>query len=195
MMLKEIRIAKIEINADTQGEMILEGYAATFEQPTVLYAFDGIEHKEVIDRNAFNTADFKDCCLKYNHQDSVPILARTRGNSLELKVDDVGLFFRAKLFDTSISRDVYKLVQEGGLDKCSFAFTVAEDGDEYDRTPTTRMRRITKIEKLWDCSIVDVPAYDSTVVSARNYFSAKEEEIENREYDERKKRLALIASL
>jgi len=194
-MQKEIRIAKIEINTNTQEEMILEGYAATFEQPTVLYKYDGIEHKEVIDRNAFDTADLKDCCLKYNHQDSVPILARTRGKSLELRVDDVGLFFRAKLFDTSISRDVYKLIQEGGLDKCSFAFTVADDGDEYERTSTTRTRRITKIEKLWDCSIVDVPAYDSTFVSARNYFSIKEKEIERQEYEMRKKRLALLASL
>lgn len=174
MMSKETRILnsnlEVRINEE-KNEMILEGYAATFDNPTCLYEYDGIQYNEIIDRGAFDGMDYKDCCLKYNHSDNVPILARTRGGSLELSVDDVGLFFRAKLFNTQTSRDVYELVKQGGLDKCSFAFTIKDES--YNRD--TRTRHIKKINRLFDVAIVDIPAYDSTSVSARSFFELERE--------------------
>lgn len=176
----------MEVRAAQDEEMILEGYAVVFEEPTILYKIDGIEYKEVIDRNAFNNTSFKDCCLKYNHSDSVPILARTRGGSLSLSVDERGLFFRAKLFDTQTSRDVYSLVKQGGLDKCSFGFSIEENGDEYDRS--TRTRRIKSIDRLYDVSVVDIPAYDQTSVEARSFFEleSKKEALDKAKEQRRK---------
>ena len=173
-MAKEMRIlsSNLEVRSnDENNEMILEGYAATFDNPTCLYEYDGVKFNEVIDRGAFDEMDSKDCCLKYNHSDNVPILARSRGGSLELTVDNIGLRFKAKLFNTQTSRDVYELVKQGGLDKCSFAFTIKEDS--YDRD--SRTRHIKKIDKLFDVAIVDIPAYDSTSVSARSYFELERE--------------------
>ena len=192
-MEKEIRL--LDFSNQSTEEMVVEGYAATFNLPTVLYKIDGIEYKEVISRDAFKNTDMKDCCLKYNHVDSIPILARTRGGSLQLKTDDVGLFFRAKLFDTQSGRDVHTLVKGGALDKCSFAFTISDGGDSYDKQ--TRTRTIKSISKLWDCSIVDVPAYDSTSVQARSYFNKEleKERMEIREREEKKKKLALLLEL
>lgn len=190
MMKKEQRITlnNLEIRQSETDDMILEGYAATFNQPTVLYKVGDTEYKEVIERGAFDEMDYKDCCLKYNHSDNVPLLARTKNNSLELKVDEKGLFFRAKLFQTQTAKDVYTLVRAGALDKCSFAFTVKED--EYDRSTNTRI--IRKIDKLYDVAIVDIPAYDSTSVLARNYFEA---EREKEKYENNKLRLKLKLSL
>lgn len=173
-MSKEMRIlsSNLEVRSnEEENSMILEGYAATFDNPTCLYEYDGVKYNEVIDRGAFDEMDSKDCCLKYNHSDNVPILARTRGGSLELIVDDIGLRFRAKLFNTQTSRDVYELVKQGGLDKCSFAFTIKEDS--YDRE--SRTRHIRKINRLFDVAIVDIPAYDSTSVSARSFFELERE--------------------
>lgn len=168
---KEIRLMSFENRSE--DDMILEGYAAVFDSPTVIYKVDGIEYKEVIARTAFDNSSFKDCCLKYNHLDGIPILARTRGGSMEVGPDDFGLHFRAKLFETQGARDVNTLVKGGALDKCSFAFTIAENGDSYNRD--TRTRTIHDIEHVWDCSIVDVPAYESTSVSARSFFEAEAE--------------------
>lgn len=170
-MKKEIRIA--EFTNVSQEDMIVEGYAAVFDSPTIIYKMDGIEYKEVIDKRAFDKTSFKDCCLKYNHESGVPILARTRGGSMEVKTDEVGLFFRAKLFDTQTARDVFTLVREGALDKCSFAFTIANGGEKYDRG--TRTRTITDIDKCYDCSIVDTPAYEATSVQARSFFDLERE--------------------
>ena len=184
MTEKQMRIMNNNLEVrmnDEDHSMILEGYAATYDNPTVLYEYDGVEYYEVIERGAFDNIDSKDCCLKYNHSNNIPLLARTRGGSLELFVDDIGLRFKAKLFETQTSRDVYELVKQGGLDKCSFAFTIREES--YDRQ--TRTRHIKKIDKLFDVAIVDIPAYDSTSVSARNFFELQ------REKEKLKKKLIL----
>lgn len=202
-MSKEVRYVNLkEFRAAEDGdEMILEGYAAVFDKPTVLYhdAY-GAEYKEVISRTAFEKTDFSKCCLKYNHQDSIPVMSRVRGGSMEVKPDEYGLHFRSKLFKTQTSRDIYEIVREGGIDECSFAFTIAEGGDTYDKE--TRTRTVTDIAILWDCAVVDHPAYDEgTSVSARSFFEAEAEkerlESEEREMQEkaREEQISRINSL
>lgn len=190
MDLQKMEIRAIESNHPDQ--MILEGYAAVFNSPTVLATINGVEYKEVIERSAFDRTDMSDCCLKYNHESSVPILARSRGGSLKLTVDDKGLFFRANLFPTQAAKDVYTLVKAGGLDKCSFAFSIDDKGDEYDKA--NHMRKIKSISTLWDCSIVDVPAYNGTSVSARSWAEA-EAEAEQKELENAELRKRLIERL
>lgn len=180
------------VTEESNNEMILEGYAAVFDKPTVLFEDNGIEYKEVIDRNAFANTDMKKCCLKYNHESNVPVLARVRGGSLELSVDDYGLKFRARLFNTQTSRDIYELVKANGIDECSFAFTLAENGDSYDRL--THTRTINDINVLWDVSVVDHPAYtEGTMVSARSFLEAEaeKENLEKLEAEQRANVLAL----
>lgn len=187
-MSKEIRMAGLKefraYSNEENDEMYLEGYAAVFEQPTTLFEIDGIEYKEVISRHAFDGTDFTKCCLKYNHESGVPVLSRYRGGYLDIGVDDYGLWFKGKLFKTQTSRDIYSIVNEGGIDECSFAFTLPSDGsgEEYDRE--TRTRRITKVETLWDVAVVDNPAYGGTIVAARDFFEAEAEK-ENLERLER----------
>ena len=60
----------------------------------------------------------------------------------------------------------------------SFAFHVeesewkyVENGDDYE----IDIRTITKIDKLYDVSAVDIPAYDTTSISARGAFDAERE--------------------
>lgn len=185
--IKEIRLAEVRaFENEESDEMIVEGYAVVFNQITDLGWC-----KEVIDRNAFNGANMSDCVLKYNHNDGFLILARTRNKSLELTIDDHGLKIRAKLIDTTQNKDIYKMVKEGLLDKMSFAFTVAERKWDYE----TDTRTVLRISKLYDVSIVDVPAYDSTEVYAR---SKEEYENEKRQYQEmklEKEKLNLLLSL
>ncbi len=159
-MNKETRILPVELRTpdNEENKMIIEGYAVTFNSP----ATHG--YTEIIDEKALDNTDMSDVPLKYNHEDSHLIMARTRNHSLELKKDEKGLFFHAELLDTQSNKDIYKSVKAGLIDKCSFAFTVR--GDEYDYETDTR--RITDIERLYDVSVVDIPFYDSTSVYARN---------------------------
>ena len=169
-------------------EMRASGLAVVFNKPTVICEINGIEFKEEIDRNAFDEADISKCCLKYNHSDHVPILARVRSGNLNITIDSVGLKFEAKLFNTTVARDVYAILEEKGLDSCSFAFTIKEES--YDSE--THTRRILKIDKLFDISIVDFPAYEDTEVSARNFFQAEAEKIISLENEELKRKRTIL---
>ncbi|WP_207644450.1 HK97 family phage prohead protease [Thermoclostridium stercorarium] len=171
---KEIRLAEIralEPVQDNENEMIVEGRAIVYDSPTVMYEIDGVKYYEVIQRGALEGADLKDVPFKYNHSDSVMIMARTRNKTLELIPDDQGLLIRAKLANTTTGRDLYELIKRGDIDKMSFAFTVAEDS--YDKE--TRTRVIKRFKKIWDVSAVDTPAYQDTYISARSFFEAQAE--------------------
>lgn len=157
---KEIRLLAENLivrNDEQEEKMIVEGYAVVFNSPAT-HGFT-----EVIDKDAFNGCNMKDVCLKYNHDNSHLILARTRNGSLQLTVDDKGLFIHAELIDTTSNRDVYKMIQAGLLDKMSFAFTVEEE--KWDLATDTRT--ILRIDCLYDVSVVDTPFYDTTSIYAR----------------------------
>ena len=103
-----------------------------------------------------------DVVLRYNHNDSFMVLARTRNKSLELEVDDKGLMIDAVLQDDITDhKNIYNAIKSGLIDKQSFAFSVEEDIYDYD----TDTRTITKIGKLYDVSVVDQPFYNATDVS------------------------------
>ena len=170
--VKEIRL--VDMRALDEEVMTVEGYAAVFDTVTDLGWM-----KEVIDRRAFDNADMSDIVMKYNHENSVLPMARTRGGSLQFTVDDHGLKIRAKLPDTSVNRDIYTLIKEGVLSKMSFAFTVKSEEYDYD----TDTRKILEFDKIFDVSVVDVPAYETTEIYAR---SKEQYEEEKRQYEEKK---------
>lgn len=158
MKEKEIRKLDIQFRAeDTEdGKMEIKGYAAVFNSP------ETYDYTEVIDSKAFDEADMSDVVLRYNHNDSFMVLARTRNKSLELSVDEKGLMIDATLQDDITEhKNIYNAIKSGLIDKQSFAFTVEEDNYDYD----TDTRTITKIGKLFDVSVVDQPFYNATDVS------------------------------
>lgn len=163
MINKETRIS--EIQAVSEEKMIIEGYAIKFNEQTLI-GTEAHGFKEIIAVDALIETNMKDVPLKYNHQDNFLVIARTRNKSLELEVDEVGLKIRAELLDTQSNQDIYKMVKSGLLDKMSFAFTVKNQS--WDRTGTIPIRTIQKIDRLYDVSIVDIPAYEGTSVYARS---------------------------
>lgn len=147
------------------GRMILEGYAAVFDSETLIGS-DDYGFIETIEPTAFDKANMRDVPLKYNHSDSVPILARTKNRSLRLTVDTKGLFIHAELLDTQDAADMYKRVQAGLIDKMSFAFTVRDQViDESEKMPK---RIIKAFDRIFDVSVVDTPAYEDTSIYARS---------------------------
>ncbi len=163
MKEKEIRKLDIQLRASEaeDNKMEIKGYAVVFNSPETYYGYT-----EVIAPTAFDEADMSDVVLRYNHNDSFIILARTRNKSLKLDTDGTGLSIDAFLQeDISDHRNIFNAIKTQLIDKQSFGFTVEED--EYDYESDTRT--ITKIGKLFDVSVVDQPFYNGTDVSvARN---------------------------
>ena len=188
LAMKEMRISELRALDITEEnkDMIVEGYAAVFETETDLGWC-----KEVISRNAFNNCNMSDCVLKYNHNDNCLILARTRNKSLELTVDNKGLKIKANLIDTTQNRDIYKMIKAGLLDKMSFAFSVRKQEWDYEND----VRRITEISQLFDVSVVDVPAYETTEIYARSKEDYKKEKEQYKHEKLEKEKLNLLLSL
>ena len=163
-MEKETRFSSIETRSDDENKkMIVEGYAIVFDEETLI----GDEERgfiEAIDKGALASTNMKDVPFKYNHNDVTLILARTRNGSLSLEVDEKGLKIRAELIDTTSNVDIYKSIVAGLLDKMSFAFTVKSQS--WDRSGKIPKRTITAIDRLFDVSVVDLPAYDQTSIQA-----------------------------
>jgi len=163
--LREFRMMDFNAPENDENKMIVEGYAAVFNQETLIgdeeYGF-----YEKIDTHAFDGCDMRDCCLKYNHGDSKGILARVRNGSLQLSTDDYGLKIRAELIDTTDNVDIYKCIKARLLDKMSFCFSVEKQ--EYDETRRPALRTILKVGKLVDVAVVDIPAYSGSEIYARS---------------------------
>lgn len=139
----------------------VEGYAARFNSPTVLFELDGTEYWEVIAPGAFDGADMEDVIFNYNHTGNV--IARTRNGTLELTTDEDGLRMRARVDGTAAGRQLYEEISGGYVDRMSFAFTIQEES--YDSVE--HLWTIQKVKRLYDVSAVDIPAYDDTSIAAR----------------------------
>ena len=185
----ENRLSDVSFKEEDEQKMVLEGYAIVFDQETLI----GDKEKgfiESIDRNALKNANMKDVPMKYNHDDSFLIIARTRNNSLRLTVDDIGLKVRAELIDTDSNKDIYKMVKAGLLDKMSFAFTVCSQ--KIDRSGDIPKRTITGIDRLYDVSIVDLPAYDQTSIVVGRSLALVDTELKTMDMEDQIKKANII---
>ena len=169
----QLRAVKDE---DGSSKMKFEGYAIVFNQETVLWKDEnGNEYKEIIDAKSLDNTDMKDVPMRYNHAVDW-VLARTRKKSgegsLVLTKDDYGLKVSGEFVDMQYSRDVYAMMVAEVVDQMSFAFTVRD----YSYNSETHTTTIRDIDKLFDVSVVDSPAYPQTSISALR--GAEEAEME-----------------
>lgn len=165
--MKEIRVTEIRATdpaADGNTALVLSGRPVVYDTPTQINDIDG-SYIEVIRQGALDTTDLSDVRLLVGHDASKIPLARTP-KTMSLSVDGKGLVMRATLPDTEAGREAYKAVERGDLRGMSYAFTVPEGGDSYD--PVTNTRTITRISKVYECSLTAFPAYESTTVSAES---------------------------
>lgn len=190
--------AEMESRRGENGEMVVEGYATTFNMPYRLMGDDKITVNEQVDRNAFRETDMSDVIMQYDH--TGPVFARVSNGTLRLKEDDHGLKVIADLGGTERGRQLFEEIAGGYTTKMSFGFTVTGDKKERSKDAegrTTILRTITKIGKLFDVSAVSLPANDATEISSRStsdgLIAEAQEEI--RAEEERQRRIGEIRKL
>lgn len=168
---REYRNMELRASGNAGDEMIVEGYATTFNEPYLLWQEDGYRVFEQVDRDAFTGCDMSDVIMQYNHEGRV--FARMSNGTLSCTPDDHGLLTRAALGGTEIGRQLYDEIKGGYTDQMSFGFTVAEDTREISENADTKeveiLRTIKRIKKLYDVSAVSIPANPATSIAARTY--------------------------
>lgn len=166
---RRIDVRNIEVRAAEDNEMIVEGYATTFNAEYLLLDFGDWKLYEQIDRNAFDECDMSDVIFQYDHEGRV--FARNRNGTLEVTPDDHGLKIVADLGGTEAGRQLYEEIKGGYTDRMSFGFVVEAHEVTYktEGNEESAHRTITKIKKLYDVSAVSIPANDATEISARKF--------------------------
>ena len=159
------------LGGNDQGEeMVLEGYAARFNQPSK----DLGGFRETIKPGAFRNAlaNKSDVRCLFNH-DASKVLGRTQSGTLTLAEDENGLKFRCQLDPNNTEhRNLYSSVKRQDVSECSFAFTPdGPEGDYWDNVKDEGgnwfISRELRNVNLFDVSAVTHPAYAGTNVDAR----------------------------
>lgn len=168
MKMENLEIRQLQQVANK--DRIVEGYALKFGTPSEnLGGFI-----ETIDKRALDGVDLSDVRCFVDH-DPTKILGRTKSETLTLEVDDVGLKFRCLLPNTTLGNDTLELVTRGDVSQCSFGFTVADDF--WTRGGQVEHRTIKQIGRMFEISLVSIPAYNDTdvTVATRSLENAKVE--------------------
>lgn len=187
---KDIRLNSVDFEVRGVEDDVsthITGYALKFDRPS-----EDLGFTEYIERGALDKADMSNVVALLNH-DSNYVLGRI-GKNLVLEVDDIGLRFDIKATETAYTKDLIENMRNGLIDKCSFAFTIADEGDDWSKDENDRyIRRIRSINKLYDVSVVTTPAYqDTEVVLSQRCLNKLKQDNRQREVEVMEMELNLI---
>lgn len=129
---------------------------------------------ETISSSALQNTDLSNVVCLFNHDKNIVLSSTEKGN-LKLIKDNIGLKFECSIDEDKYANILHDFVTDGIIDKCSFSFKVAENGDTwtYDENEKMYHREVTNIETIDDVSIVGNPAYKDTEVKATSLTNAQ----------------------
>ena len=175
---KEIRyFNEIRANEDSESRKV-EGYAIIFNSESEDLGFIETIEKDAIDDEVIAKSDV---FALMNHDDKRGLLARSRRGkgSLKLSIDDRGLKYEFDAPKTALGNELLEMSRRNDISASSFAFTVANGGDAWEKRDGKYYRTIKKIDRLFDVSPVYNPAYSETTVACRSFDNILKIESDN----------------
>lgn len=146
---------------EEEGQLHIDGYFAVFDG---VYEI-GPGMTESVDRAAFDKTLNGDIRALTNH-DTTLVLGRTKAHTLELRVDEHGLWGSITINPNDRdAMNLYERVRRGDVDQCSFGFEIVSEETEF-RDDGSIHWRITEVI-LHEVSCCTFPAYKDTNISAR----------------------------
>ena len=147
----------------------VSGFAANFME------YDLGSFRERIERSAFDNLDNYDIHALYNHDYDRVLARRNKGKgTLDLQVNDEGLYFAFELPDTATGNEVRTLVGRGDVDQASWAFTVKKE-EWIDVRSDKPLRVIKEVGEIFDISLTPRGANPTTSAALRSLEAVKSE--------------------
>jgi len=142
----------LELRSGIGRKQYVEGYAAVFGKRALIAGL----FEESVGPSAFNkTVGEADVRALFNHDPS-KVLGRNKAGTLELSIDNSGLYYRASIPDTSYGRDLAELLDRRDVTQSSFGFWTVQDHWDDGDTPHRSLVEVG----LLDVSPVTYPAYE-----------------------------------
>ena len=167
-MEKEIRNIANQITRGAEDSRMVEGVAIVFNSDSQDMGFIETISPNAIDEDTIKRSDI---FVYLNHDENRGVLARSRygKGSLQLSLESDGLHYRFEAPKTALGDELLSYLDRGEITTSSFAVTLPkEGGDKWYRDSEGKLRRdIIKIDRLFDCSPVFQPAYETTSCSKR----------------------------
>ena len=160
--IRQVRSVNSKFNTrEDDGKLYIEGYFAVFNSNYEI--FDGAT--ESVAQGAFDGALLDDIRALIDHETRL-VLGRTSAGTLELRVDEHGLFGRIEVNpNDQDAMNLYARVQRGDVNQCSFGFDILDE--EYEVLESGEVHWTIKKVRLYEVSVVTFPAYEQTEVVAR----------------------------
>ena len=167
---QEVEVREVSFSVgDLEDDNTLSGLAISYKSSSEpMYSFKKrTKYIEIILPGA-STESIANSDVKCLHQhDSKFVLGRTKNNTLELREEIHGLYFKVNIPNTTWATDLATSVRRGDIDKMSFGFIPLEDNWLDDEATLSEygmpVREISKLN-LREISIVSNPAYKNTRV-------------------------------
>jgi uncharacterized protein len=172
----EKRFFDVETRIDSSNDKdVVVGHAAVFNS----LSEDLGGFREMIMPGAFDDVLDNDTRAYFNHDPNF-LLGRVSAGTLRLSVDEKGLRYELDIPKTTAGQDLKENLRNGNITQSSFAFTLPENGDTWERTEEGNdIRKINKIGRLYDVSPVSLPAYPEASNLALAHRSLKKHKENN----------------
>lgn len=161
-----------ELRAEVTGDK-LEGFAHTFGSVARIG-----QTLERMQEGCFtrSLASGEEIIATHQHNPAL-LLGTTASGSLRVSQDTQGLSFEIdKLPNTTAGRDVRELIERGDLRSCSFGFLPGEVTNS--RANGMLLRSHTDVKRLFDVSVVALPAFSGTEAHLRAEDLLEESELD-----------------
>lgn len=180
---KSCAVDGIEVKRE-DAHLYVEGYAAVYGN---IDSYNDIVQAGAFD-NFLSSPDIKRCKFCFNHK-----LDDVIGIIEEVKTDDKGLWFRAKVSNTSLGKDVAELISDGALSEFSIGYKTVKSNYKDDG-----VRLLTELY-LYEISVVSRAANPKATVTEterkeEQQEEKKEIELKDMDYTQLVKKLEEIES-
>jgi HK97 family phage prohead protease len=174
-------------------EKYVEGYAANYEKYLLWDEGEWGKTYERFDPGCFANTDMSDVIMQFDHAGRV--FARVSNGPLAVEADEKGLFMAADLDKTEQARGIYEDIVAKMLTKMSWRFKVGKYYVEREEGSRDRTIVHTEIPKIYDVSVVSIPANNTTEINARDFVHGVMDEIARSEAELEERRRKLRAKI
>ena len=165
----------------------ISGYAVVFNSesqvmfdPKAGRMFIEIIEPQAITKDIILDSDIK-MLLEHNKERLLARCNKGKG-TLDTFIDTKGVRYRFNSPNTQDGDFAVEMIKRGDISGSSFAFTIAKNGDKWEkRKDGIWLRRVKRARKLYDFTITADPAYQQTTAEVRKFLTKLTDEERARE--------------